>query len=265
MDKINRSKWWSERWVQAFYARGLEHVFEQGEDYLRKRRSLDFLITPCLVTARVFDDERRPIRVKIAVSELDEHAWDAVFSLVSSQALFLARILAGDLPKEFAERCEELNVNIFPTSEDISIETDGSQKISQYSAAAAAATIEALERDPLALFLLRGLGKEQFLYRLREHRVLKGTSPESVGAEQLIPSLRDSNMRWNSELSSAYWELGESLDDLSYRIRADELPAALLRRLDALPLGSLTSDVERTLEEAYAHIATRAQAFGLGM
>ncbi len=265
LDTIVRNKWWGERWVKLFYQCGLDSVFELGEDYLRKRRSIDFLISPCLVTARVFDDERRPIRVKITIESLAEDDWNSVLSLVSSEALYLARMLAGDLPSEFDEQCSKRGISLIPSSDDIRIEVDGAAKISQFSAAAAAATVEAIERDPLTLFLLRGLGKEQLLYRLREHRVMKSSTPDAGQSEQLIPSLGESQLGWNSESSSAYWKLGASLDELSYRIRADELPAALLRRLDTLPLGGLTSDIERALEEAYARIATRAQAFGLGL
>ena len=55
------------------------------------------------------------------------------------------------------------------------------------------------------------------------------------------------------------------LQQLSYDIRADELPAALLKRMEPAPLDGVDIDADRALEEAYVQVARRAQAFGLGM
>lgn len=257
--------WWSERWLQAFVGAGLEPALEAGEDYLRKRRSLDFLITPSLVTARLFDDERRPVRVKIRVEPLGEAEWENLLRLLSADALLLARLLAGDAHPELEERCAEQQVPLFPGSAQLELQVEGAAKTSQFTAAAALACLEALERDPFMLFVLRGLAREQFLYRLREQRTLQHGIPGAVNAEPAVPSGVGVAPAWRGSRSASYWALTGTIDELSYRIRADELPAALLRRLDTLPLGGLTADLERPLEEAYARIATRAQAFGLGL
>jgi len=63
----------------------------------------------------------------------------------------------------------------------------------------------------------------------------------------------------------AFWKLGEPAKELHYSIRADELPASLLRRLDPLPLGGFEADLGAEFEEMYAKVARRAQAFGLGL
>ena len=51
--------------------------------------------------------------------------------------------------------------------------------------------------------------------------------------------------------------------NISYQIKADELPAATLKRLDAMPLLGIEEHVESKVEAAYEKIARLAQSYGL--
>jgi len=52
---------------------------------------------------------------------------------------------------------------------------------------------------------------------------------------------------------------------VSYNLRADDLPASILKRIDPVPVGDGFDSLDFELEEAYAQIARRSQVFGLSL
>ena len=50
---------------------------------------------------------------------------------------------------------------------------------------------------------------------------------------------------------------------IQYQLKADELPAALLRRIEPPPLLGLESSFEPELQEVYNRVTSRAQAYAL--
>ncbi|MCB0359328.1 MAG: hypothetical protein KDD44_06820, partial [Bdellovibrionales bacterium] len=120
---------------------------------------------------------------------------------------------------------------------------------------------DSLQRDVFSLFEFRGLGRHELLHRIRRARPTFSRKDARGATGSGAPSAEQAPIR--PPLDSSFWRLRGSVSELRYTLRADELPASLLRRLDSLPLGSLTTAAELGLEDAYVNVARRAQGLGL--
>lgn len=239
-------------------AESLELV-EVAAKLLQRKKLLDFTLAPGKITAKVQDDSGQFHRTELLVAEISELAWNGVFQCISKKALWGAALLAGEYPEELEDALKSASVPLVPTSEE------KFQIVSSditHTVALILRFYEFLEGNPFALFTLRGRGREESLLQIRQSR------------HSLFSELKDSLDSKTTTLSlpeqvvptvdlTKFWELGAAIQTISYNIRADELPASILRRHDPLPIGAVAEDIEHDLEEAYAQVARRAQAYGL--
>ena len=233
----------------------------------RRRRIMDLFVSPGRVTAKVHDETGKPRRIELVFRQLTDSEWTKVFDLLSTEALFAAKLLAGHLPLALEEKLSEAGLPLVPASSaDVRFLIDGKR---------AESTIEDLrpvlqklvdlaEDDPFVLFLLRGRGRNETLHELKTRRA--ASRPAATQFSQR-PQLGIDHEPAPPLLAAPgdFWNWGQGIEELTYTIKADELPAAILRRLDPLPFGGIEEEIDFLIEDAYAMIARRAQAFGLGM
>ena len=101
-------QWWSKRFLAVLESYGMSSRLQRGRSYARKGQVLEFTLATGTVTARVQGSRRTPYRVSLAVKPLTAAKWQSVESLLASQALFRARLLAGEMPAEIE--------SVFPTA-----------------------------------------------------------------------------------------------------------------------------------------------------
>lgn len=260
------TSWCVVRLREIFSSLLKEQLELEAQELIRKRKLLDFMVQAGQVSAKIEQEGSRPIKVLMRFNILTDEQWDTLIERLAANAYFLAKLLAGDLPTEVEEICSNLHIKIFPTSaKDIEIFVDEKQRKSLNPAAAALMLrlFTTIEEDPFALFILLGRGKEETLAELRRLRLLRSEASDThtpiagnkvgyVPAAPLHSSLDD------------FWSVDPKVNDLRYNIRADELPASILKWLDPLPLGGLEDKVDFLVEDAYARVARLAQSFGLG-
>jgi uncharacterized Zn finger protein len=255
---------WFEAALEQILLRGVSgEDTVAGLELYRRKRVMDFVCTPGSVNARIQDGESdRPLRASFKWPELGEEEWKELLELLSREALFLATLLAGELPPELAGLPSK-KVALMPRSPKevpFSAERSSRRSTGPYRVALYQKLVETCGRDPFTLFLLRGLGKEELIHELQLARSRK--RPKSSAAPLSgVPAPAKAAYREASD----FWSVPPEVSSLSFTIRADDLPASLLKRLDPLPLGELESAAEVALEEAYEHVARRAQVFGLGL
>ena len=256
--------WCAERLQSLCEASGIYDAQDTG----RRTRMLDFFFLPGRVSAKVQDDAGKLHRVELVFEQLNESAWEIVFSQIARRAYFFASILAGELPEEFENVLKGDKVSLCPgTMSEIEVLLNG-EHTDEISESAPAAVfqrlIERLGTEPLVMFVLRGKGREEILVQVKRQRSMfdrpkfysgRWVAGETAVVDREMPSLDP----------ESFWRANPKIFELSYSIRADELPAAILKHLDPLPLGGLEEEVEPRLEEAYAQVARRAQAYGLGL
>ena len=147
--------WWSQRFIEV-----LEDFHEgprlaRGRAYARRGQVIDLDVEAGEVGARVQGSRARPYSVSIGVTVLDDTDWARVEEAMASQALFLARLLAGEMPREIEDAFAATGLSLFPATAD-DLATDCScpdwENPCKHVAAVYYLLAEAFDRDPFLIF-----------------------------------------------------------------------------------------------------------------
>lgn len=274
---LSSSSWWADALLRFFEGRNFNPFLETGYGYYRRKRVLDVSISPGRVTAKVQEEQPTFVQVQFTLHQFSNKQWDIIFLELSKKAFFLAKLLANELPPEIEEAFQAADARFIPSSSsELKVTCSCQRKLLEssenkklgggcaHSAALYFKFCEQISSDPFLFFLLHGRGREETLAQIRRLRKQNQTNIEersldSLGHHQESPSPA-------ADISAEhFWQAGKKLWELSYTIKADELPAAILKRLDPLAYGGMESEIDHLLEEAYTQITRRAQAFGLGL
>ena len=260
MSAKKKRLWCSERFEAMFAAQGEPDVPE----VTRRRRVIDFFLLPGRVQAKIQDDGGKLHRVDVLVRQLTDPEWEIVFAELARQAFFLASFLSGQLPEEIEDVLGKKGVGLVPSSPDeLDIICDN-VRITDPRGHAAGLVLqrlcERLDEDPFSLFLVRGKGREESLLEISRHRELVARPAREPIEVSGFETPGEGELEIDSQ---SYWRSNPKMRELSYNLRADELPASILKRLDPMPLMGLEEDIELILEDAYAQVARRAQVYGL--
>ena len=107
-------QWWSRRFISVLESYGMSGRLARGRSYARAGQVLDFELAQGKVTARVQGSRVRPYQVRIGVLPLTTAQWRRVQDRLASQALFRAKLLAGEMPHEIEEVFAECGTPLFP-------------------------------------------------------------------------------------------------------------------------------------------------------
>jgi uncharacterized Zn finger protein len=265
---LRRSRsWCSERMISIFSSTLTEEISTQAADLIRRRRVVDFMISSGRVSAKVFDDLSRPLRIEILFKQYAKEKWERIFGELAKQGYFLAVLLSGHLPPEIEDIFSRHGAELFPSSLDkLAIAVNGQRHapVTKHVAAVIYRLCEKLDDDPFSIFVLHGRGREETLLEIRKRRSLHSEAAN----HGMSLSYQDVKYEPAPPLVSTmdhFWTSGGAALELSYSIKADELPASVLKWLDPLPLGGLEDRSDVVLEQAYEKVARLAQGFGLGL
>jgi uncharacterized Zn finger protein len=109
--------WWSKRWVGVLESFSLGTRLTRGRSYARQGQVVSIDVEPGIVKAKVQGTQPRPYSIKIKLKPLSDQDWDKVTEAMASQAIFAAKLLAGEMPTDIEEAFDAVNVALFPTAE----------------------------------------------------------------------------------------------------------------------------------------------------
>src|SRR5947208_13650302 len=92
------TSWWAKRWQAVLDSFRLSGRLARGRTYARQGQVLSIDIAPGKVKARVQGSRLAPYDVEIGVKVLSPRQWDHLLEVLSGQALFVAKLLAGEMP-----------------------------------------------------------------------------------------------------------------------------------------------------------------------
>jgi uncharacterized Zn finger protein len=122
-----------------------------------------------VVRAKVQGSSPKPYQVTIKVKPLPEGDWKKLAASLGSQAIFAAKLLAGEMPQEIEEAFETIGLSLFPEKLR-DLETSCScpdwSNPCKHVAAVYYLLGEEFDRDPFLIFRLRGTSREAFLQSL---------------------------------------------------------------------------------------------------
>jgi uncharacterized Zn finger protein len=167
------TSWWSRRFLDVLESFALGGRLTRGRSYARAGQVLTLDVAPGTVSAQVQGSRPQPYRVRVGLAVFDEATWTRLEQLLAAQALFSARLLAGDLPPELELLFEEAGSPLFPAVVG-ELAMDCSCPDFAVPCKHLAATFyllaEAFDVDPFQLLHWRGRSRERLLERLRELR-----------------------------------------------------------------------------------------------
>ncbi len=246
-------QWWSRRFIAVLESYGMSSRLARGRSYARAGQVLEFRLSQGKVTAMVQGSRLRPYRVHIGVLPLTKPQWRRVEERLASQALFRAKLLAGEMPQEIEKVFAECGMPLFPeraSDLDMRCSCPDWEVPCKHLAAVCYVLAEAFDADPFGMLAWRGKGRDELLAALRaagpaQHRTAPATPPASPG-KPLAECLDDF---WASGLSPA------RLRALATAPAVSAAPDLLLRMYEPPPITVRGKDLLEVLRPAYQMLA----------
>jgi len=258
------STWWSKRWVSVLESFNMGARLTRGRSYARQGQVLSIDVQPGLVKAKVQGSRPRPYNVEIHLKPLSDQDWDKVTDAMADQALFAAKLLAGEMPTNIEEAFSAVQLSLFPTAAR-ELETDCScpdwANPCKHIAAVYYLLAERFDEDPFLIFKLRGRTKEQIIEVLRHKRAA------SLPAESASPSpdADDSTPAENAlsleDYLDTFWQAGEALDSFTVNPTASRVDKAILKRLGNAPFTVAGQNISSLLAKAYDTVDTASREY----
>jgi uncharacterized Zn finger protein len=252
-------EWWSRRFIEVLESYGMSGRLSRGRGYARSGQVLAFTLAPGKVTAQVQGSRPQPYKVRIDVPKLTAAQWRVVEKRLASQALFRAKLLAGEMPHEIEDVFADCGTPLFPQDfddMDMSCNCPDWGMPCKHLAAVCYVLAEAFDADPFAMLAWRGRGRDEIL---RELRLLASVPAEAVAAPPpaqppLQPPLEHClDQFWSGGLSPA------RLRALTSATGPATAPDLLLRMFEPPPVQVRGMDLAEILAPAYDRLAAPDQ------
>jgi len=189
-------QWWSRRFIAVLESYGMSGRLQRGRSYARKGQVIEFSLTQGTVTARVQGSRPQPYNVRITVLPLTKPQWRAVEGRLAGQALFRAKLLAGEMPAEIEEVFASCGTPLFPRSAsdlDMHCSCPDWGVPCKHLAAVCYVLAEAFDDDPFEMLAWRGQSRDALLTALRQAgpRPRAGATDPPAAAGRAAPGLPD--------------------------------------------------------------------------
>ncbi|GAA4449576.1 SWIM zinc finger family protein [Phytohabitans houttuyneae] len=206
--------WWSRRFLAVLESFAVGSRLTRGRSYARKGQVLSLAVAPGEVTASVQGSREAPYQVSIRLERFSAAVWARVEEALASQALYSARLLAGDVPPELEQLFSDLDAPLFPQAM-----TDLLMRCTcpdhavpcKHLAATFYLLAEEFDDDPFQILHWRGRSREDLLSRLRllrgggvagEPSRRRERPPAPVGAASALAEVVDTPL---AETVDRFW------------------------------------------------------------
>jgi uncharacterized Zn finger protein len=248
------TSWWAKRWIEVLEGFNLGARLARGRSYARGGQVLSIDVDRGEVKARVQGSRPKPYAVTIGVKTLSAVDWKKVTEALSQQALYVAKLLAGEMPQEIEDVFRQVKLSLFPEkAKDLVTECscpDWSNPC-KHIAAVYYLLGEEFDRDPFLLFKLRGLGREELLGRLGESGG-KGRAAKAVDAQADAAPPEPLPVD-----AAGFWSGSPLPEDFFGEVRVASRHAALPKRLGSFPLWRGGEPFLEAMERIYQAAAGR--------
>lgn len=239
-------EWWGQQWVAAMERLGMSGRLERGKRYARNGSVRSMEISHGLTFALVQGSRPSPYRTAVYLKTFNDTEWQAALAALSEQAIYAAKLLAGEMPADIEAVFQSIRLSLFPRSlKDIVFECSCPDwgNPCKHAAAVYYLLAEQLDSDPFILFHLRGRTREQVLAALRAFRSATITG-EAVNDSALDAPPLDTDLQH-------FWA-GSAVNLIrSVPVKPEHPP--LLRRL-----GDPPANIAGTLRELYTAVSDEA-------
>ncbi|HET6762118.1 MAG TPA: SWIM zinc finger family protein, partial [Longimicrobiaceae bacterium] len=250
--------WWSRRFLDALAQVADTSRLGRGRSYARSGQVMRPLVQPGLVTALVQGSRPTPYEVRITLRPFTDAEWERAEGELAAQALFLAALLAGEMPRDVEQAFAAVGLSLFPASPAelaSSCTCPDHANPCKHTAAVYYILAEAFDADPFLVLAWRGRPRETLLERLRELRAAAiaaedAAAPADVPAQDVEPAPSGDPVA-EAPRTGGFWTAGPELFGFRYAPAAPAVPDAVIRQLGPLPEAAGGSAVAGALTTAY--------------
>ena len=228
--------WPADGWSTLLLDGVSDAVSAEGLDYARAGQTASLQILPNGVEAQVQGRSPRPYAVCITPETLSALDWDRVVAIMAREAVYSAKLLAGEMPPLVEQPFASIGKHLVPhlAAQVKRSCTCGLPMPCKHVMCVSALLLERISGDPLLAFTLRGLDGQRLLERLQEARAIAtrgvarahSTPPAAEAAPEAMPLDRS---------LENFWRPGRQIDEMPSETEPFA-PHALLRRLGQSPL-----------------------------
>ena len=244
--------WWATRWIKAMERLMDRGRLQRGRRYARKGQVLSLTEETGEVTAKVQGSRRRPYAITIQIKPLTEVQWELVIKALAARPIFMAQLLAGEMPQEIEEAFSSVRLSLFPaTAQDLTQNCNCPDwaEVCKHLAAVHYILAERFDEDPFLLLRLRGKTQDEILDALSQQQgagdIAEIAAPEYDPPPPLFDSLAD------------FWAVGEDAARFQTQIAP---PSSLYPVLTRLGAPAFMEDIDRWLKPAYDAMSETAVA-----
>jgi uncharacterized Zn finger protein len=253
--------WWSGRFISVLESFDIGARLQRGRSYARSGQVLNLDIESGVVTAKVQGSSSRPYKIQIKIKIFSDSEWSKVEQAMSEQALFMAKLLAGEMPKEIEEAFTACGLKLFPASTK-DIESDCScpdwSNPCKHIAATYYILAEQFDENPFLIFEWRGRAKEELISNLRK---LRSELPAQTEDESQAPETEfTETFPLLTDCLNNFWQNAPELATLRIHPQATDIPDAVLRQMGKTGITAYGKPLVDALIPAYQTMTERAAA-----
>lgn len=250
--------WWADRWIAALTRLVDANRLQRGRRYARSGQVLSIEFEGTQVKARVQGSRPEPYIVSIRVAALSVEEWQKAIEAMASQAIFAAKLLAGEMPPDIESAFSSAGVKLYPaTKTDLVTECSCPDYANPCKHVSAVYYLlgERFDADPFLLFSLRGKSKDEIISDLRATR---GTLSGSTVDNQRPEPLRQADMEeppveavsLENDINN-FWESPQPAPVVSASFKAPPINAAVIKRLGEPEFWRSADDFVKLMSTSY--------------
>lgn len=176
-------EWWTQQWLDLLNSYRFKKRLERGRNYAREGHVLSIQFQEQKVVAEVQGTDPEPYELSIWLDAFTSEDWDNVIETLSEKAIYVAKLLAGEMPDNIESVFAANGLSLFPfTLGEVHSRCSCPDPANPCKHIAAVYYLlgDRFSADPFVLFQLRGKSKDDLISALREKR---GIGPESASTE----------------------------------------------------------------------------------
>lgn len=252
-------EWWTQQWLDLLNSYRFKKRLERGRNYARQGNVLSIDFEAQKAIARVQGTEPEPYQVSLGLDPLTDEDWTYVIQTMGERAIFSAKLLAGEMPKNIEEVFATNGVRLFPfTLDDVRSRCSCPDKANPCKHIAAVYYLlgDRFSEDPFVLFQLRGRTKEQILTALRQ---IRGTESEEDKAQSSV-QVRKTKLPQPPLKLEKFWKYNDQLESGLVVIAPSPSSETVLDVLGTIPLkpAATGQTVMQSLDNVYKTVSQQA-------
>ncbi len=249
---ITEQEWWKERWLDALASFGRTLRSARAHTYARQGNILSLEFKGNKIVASVQGTAPDPYTVSISLQPFSDEEWQNVIEAMAARAVFAAKLLAGEMPRDIEEVFTTNGLSLFPlTRADVHSRCSCPDKANPCKHIGAVYYLlgDRFGADPFILFQLRGRNRDYIVAALRQirgdqiktqdlpstHYGIADETTIAPDASTLAPSTSSATPKF-SVTPDTFWSYNKQLEQSLVVIAPPPTAETILDMLGEIPL-----------------------------